>query len=86
MAIEAMSSLPDDDNSDEPGADAVNQISLGDFVKPAQAAAQRRSAQAKRAGRSLWIREAEVCTQADHGSADQRCRNLDLYGISGDVR
>jgi len=35
MVIEAMSSLPDDDDSGDPGADAVNQISLDDFVKPA---------------------------------------------------
>ncbi len=35
MVIEAMSSLPDDDDSDDPGADAVNQISLDNFVKPA---------------------------------------------------
>ena len=35
MGIEAMSSLPDDDESDDPGTDAVNQISLEDFVKPA---------------------------------------------------
>jgi hypothetical protein len=35
MVIEALSSLPNDDDSDDPGADAVNQISLDDFVKPA---------------------------------------------------
>jgi hypothetical protein len=35
MVIEAMSSLPDDDDSDAPGADAGTQISLDDFVKPA---------------------------------------------------
>ena len=35
MVIEAMSSLPDDDDYDDPGTDAVNQISLDDFVKPA---------------------------------------------------
>jgi hypothetical protein len=35
MVIEAMSSFPDDDDSEDPGADAVNQISLDDFVKPA---------------------------------------------------
>jgi hypothetical protein len=34
LVIEAMSSLPDDDDSDDPGADAVNQKSLDDFVKP----------------------------------------------------
>ena len=33
MVIEAMSSLPD--VSDDPGADAVNHISLDDLVKPA---------------------------------------------------
>jgi transposase, IS5 family len=35
MVIEAMSSLPDDDDSDDPGADAGNQTSLDDFLKPA---------------------------------------------------
>ena len=35
MVIEAVSSLPDDDDSDAPGADAGTQISLDDFVKPA---------------------------------------------------
>lgn len=35
MVIEAMSSLPDDDESDDPGADADNQTSLDDFVMPA---------------------------------------------------
>ena len=35
MVIEALSSSPDDDDSDDPGADAVNQTSLDDFVKPA---------------------------------------------------
>jgi len=35
MVIEALSSLPDDDDSDDPGAAAVNQISLDDLVKPA---------------------------------------------------
>ena len=33
MVIKAMSSLPDDDDSGDLGADAVNQISLDDFVK-----------------------------------------------------
>jgi hypothetical protein len=35
MVIEAVSSLPDDDDSDAPGADAGTQISLDEFVKPA---------------------------------------------------
>ena len=35
MVIEAVSSLQDDDNSDDPGADAGSQISIDDFVKPA---------------------------------------------------
>ena len=35
MVIEAVSSLQDDDNSDDPGADAGTQISIDDFVKPA---------------------------------------------------
>jgi hypothetical protein len=35
MVIEAVSSLPDDDDSDAPGADAGTQLSLDDFVKPA---------------------------------------------------
>jgi IS5 family transposase len=35
MVIEAVSSLPDDDDSDVPGADAGTQISLDEFVKPA---------------------------------------------------
>ena len=35
MVIEAVSLLPDDDDSDAPGADAGTQISLDDFVKPA---------------------------------------------------
>lgn len=34
----------------------------------------------------LWIREAEVFPWFDHGSAGKWCRDLDLYGISGDVR
>ncbi|CAK6690194.1 IS5 family transposase [Synechococcus sp. CBW1107] len=36
MVMEAVSSLPDDDDSDAPGADAGTQISLDDFVKPAE--------------------------------------------------
>ncbi len=35
MVIKALSSLPDADDSDDPVADAGNQISLDDFVKPA---------------------------------------------------
>jgi hypothetical protein len=35
MVIEAMSSLTDDDHSDDPGADEGSQISINDFVKPA---------------------------------------------------
>ena len=35
MVIEAMSSLNDDDDSDDPGADEGTQISIDDFVKPA---------------------------------------------------
>jgi transposase, IS5 family len=35
MLIEAVSSLPDDDDSDAPGADAGSQLSLDDFVRPA---------------------------------------------------
>ena len=35
MVIEAVLSLQDDDNSDDPGADAGTQISIDDFVKPA---------------------------------------------------
>jgi IS5 family transposase len=35
MMIEAVSSLQDDDKSDDPGADAGTQISIDDFVKPA---------------------------------------------------
>lgn len=35
MVIEAMSSLNDDDDTDAPGADAETQISIDDFVKPA---------------------------------------------------
>jgi hypothetical protein len=34
----------------------------------------------------LWIREAEVFSKVDYASAGQRCRDLDLHGISGDVR
>jgi hypothetical protein len=35
--------------------------------------------------RFLWFREAQAFTSADRGSAAQRCRSHDLYGISGDV-
>lgn len=35
MVMEAVSSLPDDDDSDDPDADAGNQLSLDDLVKPA---------------------------------------------------
>jgi len=35
MVMEAVSSLPDDDDSDDPGADAGSQIALDDFEKPA---------------------------------------------------
>ena len=35
MVIEAMASLPDDDDSDKPDADAGKQVSLDDSVKPA---------------------------------------------------
>jgi hypothetical protein len=33
--IEALSSLQDDENSGDPGAEAGNQLSIDDFVKPA---------------------------------------------------
>jgi hypothetical protein len=33
----------------------------------------------------LWIREAEVFSEVDYASAGQRCRDLDLHGISGYV-
>jgi IS5 family transposase len=36
MVIEALSSLPDDDNSGDPDAKAGNQLSLDDLVKPAE--------------------------------------------------
>jgi hypothetical protein len=36
MVIEAVSSLPDDDNSGDPGANAGNQLTLDDLVKPAE--------------------------------------------------
>jgi IS5 family transposase len=36
MVIDAVSSLPDDDNSGDPGANAGNQLSLDDLVKPAE--------------------------------------------------
>jgi hypothetical protein len=35
MVIEAVASLPDDDDSDDPDSDAGNQLSLDDLVKPA---------------------------------------------------
>ena len=35
MVMEAVASLPDDDNPDDPDSDAGNQLSLDDFVKPA---------------------------------------------------
>jgi hypothetical protein len=35
MVIQAVSSLKDDDDSDDPGADAETHISIDDFVKPA---------------------------------------------------
>ena len=34
----------------------------------------------------LWIREEEVFTGLDYGSAEERCRELDLHGLCGDVR
>ena len=35
MVIKALSSLQDDDNSADPGTEAGNQLSIDDFVKPA---------------------------------------------------
>jgi IS5 family transposase len=35
MVIESVSSLPDDDDSDDKGGDAGNQLSLDDLVKTA---------------------------------------------------
>jgi IS5 family transposase len=35
MVMEAVSSLQDDDNSDDPGADGGTQISIDNFMKPA---------------------------------------------------
>jgi hypothetical protein len=35
MLIDAVTSVPDDDGSDDPDDDAGNQLSLDDFVKPA---------------------------------------------------
>jgi hypothetical protein len=35
MLIEAVSSLPDDDVSDDPGAEAGNQLSINGLLKPA---------------------------------------------------
>ena len=34
----------------------------------------------------LWIREEEVFTGLDYGSAEQRCRKLHLNGFCGDKR
>ena len=34
----------------------------------------------------IWIREEEVFTRFDYGSVEQRCRELDLHGLCGDVR
>ena len=34
----------------------------------------------------LWIREEEVFTKFDYGSVEKRGRELDLYGLCGDVR
>jgi hypothetical protein len=34
----------------------------------------------------IWIREEEVFTGLDYGSAEQRCRELHLDGLCGDVR
>lgn len=34
----------------------------------------------------LWLRKAQVFSRFDYGSFAQRCRYLDLDGISGDVR
>jgi len=50
-----------------------------------QAAAQRRSAEAKRGGRLLCIWEANVFSEVDYASAGQRSRDFDLHGISGYV-
>ncbi len=35
MVMEAVASLPDDDDSDDPDSDAGNQLSLDDLMKPA---------------------------------------------------
>lgn len=51
-----------------------------------QATAQRRPAKAKRSGRRFWVRKAQALTWIDHGSAGQRCRDLDLNDIPGDAR
>jgi len=34
----------------------------------------------------LWIREEEVFPGSDYGAASERCGELDLHGICGDVR
>ena len=34
----------------------------------------------------LWIREEEVFPGSDYGAFVQRCRDLDLDGVRGDVR
>ncbi len=34
----------------------------------------------------LWLRKAQVFPELDYGSVTQRCRELNLDGISGDVR
>ena len=34
----------------------------------------------------LWLRKAQVFTRFDYGTFAQRCRDLDLDGIPGDVR
>jgi hypothetical protein len=42
--------------------------------------------EAKRSGRMPGIRKEKVFTGSDHDSAEQRCRELDLQGLCGDVR
>ena len=34
----------------------------------------------------LWIREEKILSGSDDGPASQRCRELNLDGICGDVR
>ena len=46
----------------------------------------RRPAEAKRNGRILWIRKEKVFTRFDYGLAEQRCRELHLDGLCGDLR